>query len=262
LGTVSLSTRSQRLKDSDAQGQLKLTLASIMPLNENLNVSLESVFELTSNFDARWQDDPNRETTPQKVKSAFNPPGNLRKKLVETDRALQGQIGKLEKSLARMSQKEKSLFTKTSNAFQKHETAQANAYASELAEVRKAFKLVSGAKLALERVQGRLKTITDFGDLANALAPVGSVVRTVRQTLQAVMPGATDSFSAVSSTLDGLMQEIGSVPGFTMDSGATSEESEKIIAEASAIAEARMVSNLPSVPSTEVSEASGSDTTI
>ncbi len=216
---------------------------------------------MTANFDERWRAHPDREKVSQKLKNTFNPPGNLRKKLVETDRALQGQVVRLEKSLTQMSQKEKTLFTKTSQAFQKHETAQANAYASELSELRKAIKLVDGAKLALERVQVRLKTITDFGDLANALAPVGGVVRTVRQTLLAVMPGASDSFSAVASTLGGLMQEIGNVPGFTMDLGTSNEESEKILAEASAIAEAKMISSLPSVPA-DVSDTTVADTSI
>jgi len=218
---------------------------------------------LASNFGDKWQTDRNKESSTEKVRNTFNPPGNLRKKLVDTDRALQGQIVKLDKNLAKMSEKEKALFTKTSNAFQKHDTPMANAYANELTELRKAIKLVSGSKLALERVQGRLKTITDFGDLATALAPVGGVVRTVRQTLQAVMPGANDSFSEVSSTLDGLMQEIGSVPGFSMDFGVNSEESDKILAEASAIAETKMASTLPGLPDVDASASeTSSDTSI
>jgi division protein CdvB (Snf7/Vps24/ESCRT-III family) len=213
---------------------------------------------LATNFGDKWQRDPNRETPIQVVKNTLAPQGDLRRKLVETDRSLQSQIVKLDRSMAKMTEKEKRLFTKTTNAFQKHDTAQANAYANELTELRKAIKLVGGAKLALESVQGRLKTITDLGDLANTIAPVGSVVRSVGRTLQIVMPSANDSMSEISSNLDGLMQEMGSITGLSMNFEASSEESEKILAEASAIAETKMNSTLPSIPGIDLSESSSS----
>lgn len=178
----------------------------------------------------------------------MNPPTDLRKRLVETDRSLNTQITNLNRSLAKMTEKEKSLFNRTSAAFQKHDTVQAHAYASELAEHRKAMKLVQGATLSLERVQGRLKTITDVGDLANVIAPVGQVVRSVRTSLQGVMPSANDTLSGITAGLDGMMQEIGSVPGLAMNFDTKDEEAEKIIAEASAIAETKMESTLPSIP--------------
>ena len=172
----------------------------------------------------------------------------LRKKLVDTDRSLTSQISKLEKTAAKMNEKEKSLFNKTSVAFQRHDTEMAHAYANELSEHRKAIKLVQGAKLSLEQVQMRLKTITDFGDLANVIAPVGQVMRTVRKTLITVMPTANDSLGEVASTLDGLMQQIGGVPGMSMNFDTNGEEAEKILAEASAIAETKMASTLPQIP--------------
>jgi division protein CdvB (Snf7/Vps24/ESCRT-III family) len=182
------------------------------------------------------------------IKNAVNPETDLRKKLVETDRSLTAQIAKLDKTIARMTEKEKSLFNKSTNAMQKHETEQARAYATELSEHKKAIKLVQSAKLCLEKVQLRLKTITDFGDLANAIAPVGQVMRMVRKQLAIVMPTANDSLGEVASTLDGLMQEIGGVPGMTMNFDTNGEEAERILAEASAIAEQKMAASLPTLP--------------
>ncbi|MGI0080634.1 MAG: Snf7 family protein [Nitrososphaerales archaeon] len=206
---------------------------------------------MVSNFSNKWETDRSREPTSQKIKETVSPPGNLRKKLTETDRSLQMQIMKLDKTIAHMGEKEKRLFTKTSVAFQKHDTLQAKAYANELAELRKAIKLVNSAKLALENVQVRLRTITDIGDLTMTLAPVGHVIKSVRRTLVQVMPSANSSFGEISSTLDGLMMEVGSIPtmGFSFDT--SSEEAEKIIAEASAVAETKMASTLPSIPDIE-----------
>jgi division protein CdvB (Snf7/Vps24/ESCRT-III family) len=199
-------------------------------------------------FTNRWQQSRSTETTSDRIRQAVNPQTDLRKKLVETDRSLNGQITKLDKTIAKMTEKEKTLFNRTTAAFQKHETVQAQAYANELSEHRKAMKLVQGAKLSLEQVQLRLRTITDYGDLANAIAPVGQVVRTVRRNLQSVMPSANETLSEINTGLGEMMQEIGSVPGMNLSFDTNGEEAEKILAEASVIAETKMAGTLPSIP--------------
>ncbi len=199
-------------------------------------------------FTDRWQMNRDKENVQSKLKDAMNPPGDLRKKLVDTDRSLTSQISKLDKTITKMTEKEKVLFNKTSVAFQKHDTTMAQAYANELSEHRKAMKLVQSARLCLEQVQMRLKTITDFGDLANVIAPVGQVVRTVRTSLQKVMPSANDTLSEISTGLQGLMLDVGSVPGMSMSFESNGEEAEKILAEASVVAETKMASSLPDIP--------------
>ena len=74
----------------------------------------------------------------------------------------------------------------------------------------------------------RLKTITDFGDLANVIASVGQVVRTVRSSLQKVMPSANNTLSEISTGLQGMMTDIGSVPGMSMNFESNGEEAERI----------------------------------
>jgi division protein CdvB (Snf7/Vps24/ESCRT-III family) len=214
----------------------------------------------SNNFSNKWQTDRSKEPLAQKIKQTVSPPGDLKRKLSETDRALGSQIVKLDKTITKMGTKEKNLFSKTSAAFQRHDTLQANAYANELSELRKAIKLVEGAKLSLESVQGRLKTITDIGDLAMVIAPVGQVVRTVRKTLMVVMPSANETMGDINSTLSGLMQEIGGISGsFGFDTGQTSEDAEKILAEASAVAETKMSSVLPTLPDLADPETTSAD---
>lgn len=216
-----------------------------------------------TNFADRWQTNRNTETASTRLKNTVAPQGDLKKKLGETERSLNSQISKLDKTIAKMSQKEKNLFSKTSAAFQRHDTVQAHAYANELSELRKAMKLVNGAKLSLESVQGRLKTITDIGDLAITLAPVGQVVRSVRRTLVGIMPSANESIGEINSGLEGLMQDIGSlsnISGFSLET--TSDEAEKILAEASVVAESKMSTNLPTLDNIAETESSAADTSI
>jgi division protein CdvB (Snf7/Vps24/ESCRT-III family) len=219
---------------------------------------------LATNFSDKWQTDRSREPVSTRIKEAVAPQGDLRKKLTSTERALTSQITKLDKTIAKMGEKEKNLFSKTSAAYQKHDTVQAHAYANELSEVRKALKLVNGAKLALESVQGRLKTITDIGDLAVVLAPAGQVIASVRRTLVNVMPSANESIGDINSCLEGLMQDIGSLSnfsGFNLEN--TNEEAEKILAEASVVAESKMASNFPNLDNLSTdSSSSATDTSI
>ena len=215
---------------------------------------------MTDQFSDKWQTQRGGETTSERIRNTINPPSDLRKKLVDTDRSLTSQISKLDKNLVKMNEKEKVLFTKTTNAFQKHDTELARAMSNELAEHRKAMKLVQGSKLSLEQVQLRLKTITDVGDIANVIAPVGQVIRTVRTSLQTVMPSAGDTMNEISMGLEGMMQDIGSVPGLSMSFDANSEDAEKILAEASVIAETKMSSTLPSIP--DLQDTSATNTSI
>ncbi len=216
---------------------------------------------MSSNFPNKWQQSSSKETIPEKIRQSVAPQGELRKKLFETDRALTSQISQLDKTVTKMNTKEKSLFSKTSASFQRHDTVQANAYAAELAELRKAIKLVEGAKLSLESVQVRLTTITDIGDLAVAIAPVGQVVRTVKRTLNVVMPSANETMGEINSTLEGLMQQIGGVPSsFGFDTGAVNEDAEKILAEASVVAESKMGNVLPTLPYLKNDEAEADST--
>lgn len=198
-----------------------------------------------------------------RIKEAVAPQADLKKKINNTERALGAQITKLDRTLARMTEKEKSLFSKTSAAFQKHDTDQAKAFANELSELRKSIKLVNSAKLSLERVEVRLKTITDIGDLAVTLAPVGHVVKSVRKTLVSVMPSANESMNEISSGLEGVMQEMGNISNlneFNFDT--TNDEAEKILAEASIMAESKMSTNLPDLSSVSTSDQSATDTSI
>jgi division protein CdvB (Snf7/Vps24/ESCRT-III family) len=217
----------------------------------------------SSNFSGKWQADRGHESTSERIKNTVAPQGDLKKKLNQTERALTSQISKLDKTIAKMNEKEKGLFAKTSAAFQKHDTVQAHAYANELSELRKAIKLVNSAKLSIESVQGRLRTITDIGDLAMALVPAGQAIRLARRTLVSVMPSANDTIGEINSGLEGLMQEIGNISGATgFNFDATNEEAEKILAEASVIAESKMAPNLPTLDAVAESDATAGDTSI
>ena len=65
------------------------------------------------------------------------------------------------------------------------------------------------------------------------------------------MPEADSELNSMTQTLNGLMVDSFSGDAFNMESDATNEETEKILQEASAVAEQQIGDKFPSVPSPE-----------
>ncbi|MBI3841103.1 MAG: hypothetical protein HY297_04010 [Thaumarchaeota archaeon] len=157
-------------------------------------------------------------------------------------------IARLDQAEFRIKSRDEAIFRRVVSAMQKGDRDHAAIYANELSEVRKVGSTVTGAKLALEQVSMRLRTITDLGDIASTLAPTVAVVRGVKQGLGTMLPGAQGELDEITSLLSSTLVEAGSVGGTSLNFGAANDEAERVLEEASAVAYARMEKELPSVP--------------
>ena len=163
-------------------------------------------------------------------------------------RRLDLQINKLDQASERFTQKDKALFAKLVDAYAKHDIARANVYANELAEVRKVEKLVMNARLALDQVQLRLRTVTEFGDMVSTLGPVIGVLRSVSTGLVGVFPEAERELGDIGNMLSGLMLDAGLNSGSTMNFNSVNEDTAKILEEAATVAEQKISANFPELP--------------
>jgi division protein CdvB (Snf7/Vps24/ESCRT-III family) len=73
----------------------------------------------------------------------------------------------------------------------------------------------------------------------------------LKSSLGRFMPEADTELNSMTQTLNGLMLDSLSGDSFTMESDASSEETDKILQEASAVAEQQIGDKFPSVPSLE-----------
>jgi division protein CdvB (Snf7/Vps24/ESCRT-III family) len=110
--------------------------------------------------------------------------------------------------------------------------------------------MVTSAKLAMEQIVLRLNTITELGDIVVTLTPAMSVIRSVKQGLVGVLPEAESEIGEISGLLSSILVDAGSVGGYSLNFEAANEDAEKILAEASAVAETRMKGQFPEIPST------------
>jgi len=160
------------------------------------------------------------------------------------------QKNKLETAASRMQQHDKEIFAKCINSQMAQDNARAMMYANECAEVRKMAKVTVQCQMALEQVYLRLETIEEFGDVAKMMAPVASVVHSIKSQISGVMPEVGFELGQIGEVLSGVVDEAGEVTGSNYDVNASGEEAQRILGEANTIAEQHMKNIFPDLPST------------
>jgi len=199
-----------------------------------------------SQFSNNWEKKP--AGIGEKLRTSFNNPGPLKPRLDALARQINVVMAKLDSSMAKIRDRDAALFAKTVAAVQKRETQRASMLANELAEVRKVGKMVTQSRLALEQIVLRLNTVTEMGDIVSTLAPATSIVRSIKQDISGVMPDAEGQIGEVSSLLSGILVDVGSIGGNTINFETANEEAERALSEAAAVAESRMKEKFPDIP--------------
>jgi division protein CdvB (Snf7/Vps24/ESCRT-III family) len=210
------------------------------------------VFEIGmsgSKFEKGWKTDE-KEPFGKMVRETVRGPRPMRPQIQKATQQLTAEVSRLDQAMTRLKQRENSIFKKTVTAVQAHDQESGKAYSNELAEVRKMEKIVTQSRIALEQITTRLQTVTDIGDFATTIAPAIGVIKNVRATLGEAMPDAQGALGEIGAQLNSIMVDVGQITGTTFYQAENSEEANKILAEASAIAEKRMAESLPEVPNT------------
>jgi division protein CdvB (Snf7/Vps24/ESCRT-III family) len=184
-----------------------------------------------------------------RIKDSVKPQGALKPRIQTAVNKLQLQISKMDSMLNKLHERDAQLFKRIVAAMQQHDTSASRVLSNELAEIRKVTKMLSNARIALEQVQLRLTTIHDLGDAMVAIGPAMSTMKGLRSSLGRFMPEADAELNAMTQTLGGLMMDSLAGDAFNVDSDVSSEETERILQEASAVAEQQIGERFPSVPS-------------
>ena len=212
-----------------------------------MNQHLEDV-NMSERFAKKWESKREENSLAQTIKGTVQQQQPLKPRLDFAIRKLELQISKLDQANERFTQKDKALFAKLVDAYAKHDTAHANIYATELAEVRKMARLVMNARLALDQVTLRMRTVTEFGDLVSTLGPCIGVLRSVNVGMCGVLPEAENELGEIGNMLSGLMFDAGSSCGSSLNFDNVNEDASKILAEAAAVAEQKVSANFPDLP--------------
>jgi division protein CdvB (Snf7/Vps24/ESCRT-III family) len=208
----------------------------------------QEVINLSDRFSKKWESRREEQPFTNRVKDAVKPPGPLKPRLDFAVRRIELQVQKLDQATERFSQRDKTIFARIVDAYTKHDTSRANVFANELAEIRKMERLIINARLALEQIVLRLRTVSELGDVVSTLGPAVSVLRSVKSGLVSVFPEAESELGEIGNMLSGIMIEAGQGSGMTLSFDSVNEDAAKILTEASTVAEQRIKEKFPDLP--------------
>ena len=203
---------------------------------------------MSERFAKKWESKKEGDSLSTSIRNTVRSPPPLKPALDAATRKLELQISKLDQANERFTQKDKSLFAKLVDSYTKHDQAHANIYATELAEIRKMSKLIMNARLALDQVALRIRTVSELGDVVAALGPCVGVLRSVSSGIGGVLPEAENELGDIGNMLSGLMFEAGSSSGMSLNFENVNEDASKILAEAATVAEQKVSANFPDLP--------------
>ena len=203
-----------------------------------------------ASFQDKWAA-PQKQSFMDKLGDTFKPKGSLKPRVEQAVKRLQAQIGKLDAMTQKLQERDQKIFQKIVVAQQQHDTYSSKVLSNELVEVRKVNKILSNAKMGLERIELRLTTFHDLGDTVVTLMPTIGLMNGLKSSLVKFMPGADQEIGRMTEMLGGLMTETFSSSESSSFgvSEATNAESDSILAEAAAVAESQSGQQFPSVPS-------------
>ena len=193
-----------------------------------------------------------KRSTFSKIVGAVKKPEPLREQITFTNYRLKVQEGRLDQSYQRMQNHYNSVFKKCTNAVLAKDSARASIYANECAEIRKMCQTILRSQFAIEQVILRLETVGEFGDIVADMSPVAGVISSLRGHLAGVVPEVSYKLGEIGDSLNNLVMESGGATSMSWNVVSSSEESEKILLDANAIAEQKMKEKFPTLPNTSL----------
>ena len=213
-----------------------------------------------ANFKNKWST-PAKQSLMQKFGDTVKPKVALKPRVETATNRVHGQVVKLDTMLTKLKTRDNEIFQQVITATQQHDTSGSKVLASELVELRKVTKILGNARMGLEQIELRLTTFHDLGDTVVAIMPTVGLMNGLKGSISKFMPGADDELGRMNEMLSGLMADsfAGSNSTFSVNE-TTNSESEKILQEASAVAEQQASEKLPPMPQEQILSSQSSNT--
>ena len=173
--------------------------------------------------------------------------GPLKPRIAGGVKMIQTQNSKLGAIISRLEHHEKSLFGKVVDAKSRQDVHAARALANEIVELRKVKRVMSMARLSLEKMEIRLSMYSDLGDTVSTIMPITQLMRGLGSSLGRFVPNADTEINQMAEMLNGFMSN--TLEGDAFESNQVAgEEIDSIMEQAAAVASESAGSKLPSTP--------------
>ena len=200
-------------------------------------------------FASKWETKDKGPGLVDRLRGTVRTPTPLKSQIDQANRQIRILISQLDSTVNRIKQRDSAIFKNVVSSLAKHDMQHAAVYANELSEVRKMGKMVTQAQLAMEQISLRLGTINDLGEIASTLAPAVSVIKNMKEGLRMALPEADKEIGEISGLLSSVLVDASTTGGFSLNFDAANEDAQKVLEEASMVAEQRMKESFPEIPS-------------
>ncbi len=200
-----------------------------------------------SGIQNKWSKTPSPSIS-EKISDVIKPKGALKPRVLNAVQKLQKQIAKLDAMLNKLQERDTKIFQRIVEATQQHDAHTSKVLSNELAEVRKVTKILGNARMALEQIELRLTTYNDLGDTVTTIMPTIGLMKNMKSSLSKFMPGADQEISSMAEMLGGFMVDTFSGEASFGIDAPSNEETDRILQEASAVAENSVNDKFPDMP--------------
>ena len=198
-------------------------------------------------FSSSWVRE-RKPNAPERIRESVRTQKPLKPRIDLTMSKIHLQNQKLDKTIEKLKGKEKSLFNQIILQVQKHDMPQGKMLSNELAQVKKTIKMVSQFKMALEQVHFRLESTSNMGDVISAVGPAMGALTRVKSGMSNMMPEIDTELGEINGVFNDIVMNAGEIGNTPFAFNASGEETDKILAEANAVAEQRINDNFPDIP--------------
>ncbi|MFB0514651.1 MAG: hypothetical protein ACETVQ_03645, partial [Candidatus Bathyarchaeia archaeon] len=108
--------------------------------------------------------------------------------------------------------------------------------------------MIMHARLALEQIVLRLRTVSELGDVVSTLSPTVGVLRSVRTGMVGVLPEAERELGQIGNLLSEIIVDAGQSTGLNINFEAANENAQEILNEAATVAEQKVKEKFPELP--------------
>ena len=213
-----------------------------------------------ANFNTGWNKE-NRPDKSDRIRESIKKQQPLKPRIEFARNKIQIQSQKLGSTLEKLKAREKTLFNEIISNLQKHNVQQSKVMSNELAQIKKTIKTTSGLKVAIEQIHMRLDSTIDIGDVMTSVGPAMRALTNMRSGLSLMMPDVDLQIGEINGVFNDVLMNAGSIGNASFAFDVHGEDMDKILAEATAVAEQRVNETLPDVPVRPFSDNSRSSMT-
>ena len=182
------------------------------------------------------------------IAASPKPGGPLKPRLDAVQKKIRVQVSRLEEMHKEMKEKDDEIFHKLVASIKENNATYTTLLSADLDKARHLSRGVFLARVALEKIEARLSSASDFGDLVIVLSPAMAVVKNLRSSLTPLVPEMEEELGLISELLSGILVDAGQVGGYTINFETANEEAVRLIDEATATVDQKMNEDFPGIP--------------